>query len=41
MKNDSERNYEHPQVEVLEIQIEQAILSSSLPDYEYGGDPFQ
>jgi hypothetical protein len=40
MKNDREKNYVSPQIEVLEIQVEQAILTSSLPDYEFGGDPF-
>lgn len=32
--------YESPQLEVVEIAIEQAILSNSVPDFEDGGDMF-
>ncbi len=32
------RNYESPQLEVVEITIEQTILQSSIPDYGDGGE---
>ena len=32
--------YEAPQVEVVEIVVEQAVLQSSIPDMEDGGDLF-
>ena len=31
-------NYVAPIVEAIEIVIEQAVLNSSIPDFEYGGD---
>lgn len=32
------KNYESPQLEVLEIAIEQTILQSSIPDFTDGGE---
>ena len=31
------KNYESPQLEVVEIEIEQTILQSSIPDFGDGG----
>ena len=32
------KTYESPQLDVVEIAIEQAILSNSIPDFEDGGE---
>ena len=32
--------YESPQMETMEIVVEQAVLQSSIPDMEDGGDLF-
>ena len=32
--------YESPQIETMEIVVEQAVLQSSIPDMEDGGDLF-
>lgn len=39
MEMESFLNYESPQVEILEVEVEQGFATSGeLSDYEYGGD---
>ena len=36
--NTQTKNYESPQLDVMEIEIEQTILQSSMPDFGDGGN---
>ena len=38
MKTNEFLNYEAPQVEILEVEVEQGLATSNVPDFERGND---